>query len=202
MADIEFFQLAPGRIANVVTYLEMTEKPDWPNLPTSHPNLTLRQNREFDLDQYRALFREVGEKWLWSSRLGYNDAKLSSRVHAENVELFEVIFEGCVAGVVELCRHSPEDIELAFFGLKPEFTGQGLGRDLMQMTLKQAWTTEAQKLWLHTCTFDHPAALKFYQSCDFRPTGFGVEIMDDPRLLGLLPETAAPHVPLVKPSEM
>lgn len=200
MADPEIIHLAPGKIANVATYLEMTEKPEWANTHISHPGLNLRQDREFDLTRYRALFREVGEEWLWSSRLAYDDAKLTSRLHAEHVELFEVMFEGSVAGMVELCRHSPEDIELSFFGLKSDFTGQSRGRDLMQLTLNQAWTAEAQKLWLHTCTHDHPAALKFYQSCGFTPTGFAVEIMDDPRLLGLLPDTAGPHVPLIKPS--
>lgn len=202
MADPEVLHLAPGKIANVVTYLEMTEKPEWASAHINHPGISLRQDREFDLTRYRALFRTVGEDWLWSSRLAYDDAKLAGRLHADNVDVFEVMFEGSVAGMIELCRHSPEDIELSFFGLKPDFTGQGLGRDLMQLTLNQAWTAEAQKLWLHTCTFDHPAALKFYQSSGFSPTGFAVEIMDDPRLLGLLPETAGSHVPLLKSSRV
>ncbi|MEH6728283.1 MAG: GNAT family N-acetyltransferase [Hyphomicrobiales bacterium] len=199
MADNELLHLAPGKIANVITYLQIVGKPDWTQTRSSHPGLILIQNRAFDLDQYRALFREVGEKWLWSSRLRSDDVQLSIQIHAANVELFEVMFEGAVVGMVELCRHSPENIELSFFGLKPQFTGKGLGRDLMQLTLNHAWTAETRKLWLHTCTFDHPAALKFYQACGFRPTGFAVEIMDDPRLLGLLPKTAGAHIPLLTP---
>lgn len=199
MSDTELIDVAPGKIANVVTYLTMTEKPDWTNAPMKRSGLKLRQQRKFDLNQYRALFRDVGEDWLWSSRLAYDDAKLASRIHADNVELFEITFEGNVAGMMELCRNTPQDIELTFFGLTPAFTGKGLGRDLMHLTLNQAWTGHAEKLWLHTCTFDHPAALKFYQGCGFVPSGIAVEIMDDPRLLGLLPETAGAHVPLIKP---
>lgn len=195
----ELTHLAPGKIANIVTYLSMTDKPDWAINPVGHSGLTLRQDRQFDLTRYRTLFRQVGEQWLWSSRLSYDDSKLASRIHAENVDLFEIMYEGNVAGMVELCHHSPQDIELSFFGLKPKFTGQGLGRELMQLTLNHAWTAETKKLWLHTCTFDHPAALKFYQACGFRPTGFAVEVMDDPRLLGLLPDTAGAHVPLLTP---
>jgi len=197
MADL--IHLAPGKIANVVTFLSMTEKPARAENTIRHPGLTLRQDRKFDLSRYRTLFRQVGAPWLWSSRLSYDDSKLASHIHAQNVDLFEVIHEGKVAGMVELCHHSPQDIELSFFGLKPEFTGQGLGRALMQLTLNHAWTAETKKLWLHTCTFDHPAALKFYQACGFRPTGFAVEVMDDPRLLGLLPKTAGAHIPLLTP---
>ncbi len=195
----ELTHLEPGKIANVVTFLSMTEKPAWATDPVQHSGLTLRQDHKFDLTRYRTLFRQVGEPWLWSSRLSYDDSKLASHIHAENVDLFEVIYEGKVAGMVELCHHSPQDIELSFFGLKPEFTGEGLGRDLMQLTLNHAWTAETTKLWLHTCTFDHPAALKFYQACGFRPTGFAVEVMDDPRLLGLLPKTAGAHIPMLTP---
>ena len=195
----ELTHLAPGKIANVVTYLSMTQKPAWAKNPLRHSGLTLRQDRKFDLARYRALFRQVGQQWLWSSRLAYDDTRLASHIHAQNVDLFEIMYQDTVAGLVELCHHSPEDIELSFFGLKPEFTGQGLGRDLMQLTLNHARTAETTNLWLHTCTFDHPAALKFYQACGFRPTGFAVEIMYDPLLLGLLPETAGAHIPLLTP---
>lgn len=199
MADL--IHLAPGQIANVVTYLSMMEKPDWTDAQIAQSDLTLQQDRAFELARYRTLFRAVGEQWLWNSRLRLDDAELASIIHAENVELFEVRYKGEVTGMVELCRHGPEDIELAFFGLIPAFTGQGLGRDLMQLAINHAWTADTKKLWLHTCTFDHPAALKFYQSCGFRPTGFAVEIMDDPRLQGILPETVGAHIPLLLPDK-
>lgn len=197
----ELIHLAPGQIANVVTYLSMTEKPDWTDTHVAQSNLTLQQGRAFPLSEYRALFRAVGEQWLWNSRLRLDDEELAAIIHADNVELFEVRYKGETAGMVELCRHGHEDIELAFFGLLPSFTGQGLGRDLMQLAIGQAWKADTRKLWLHTCTFDHPAALKFYQTCGFRPAGFAVEIMDDPRLQGILPASAGAHIPLLLPEK-
>lgn len=198
MADDGFINLPRGKIANVVTFLEMAAKPDWISSHKRRHELTLLRNDDFDLSRYRALFRAIGDEWLWSSRLKLDDAGLSRRIHAANTELFEVIAEDTLAGMVELRRNTPQTIELAFFGLNPDFTGRGIGRDLMQLTLQRAWAPEARKLWLHTCTFDHPSALKFYQRCGFRPTGFAVEIMDDPRLTGLLPKTAGPHIPLLE----
>ncbi len=198
MADDGFINLPPGKIANVVTFLEMVARPHWIDSRDSQNSLTLRRDGQFDLNRYRALFRAIGDQWLWSSRLKYDDAELSHRIHDADTELFEVVVEDDIAGMVELRRNTPQTIELAFFGLKPDFTGRGLGRDVMHLTLQRAWAPATQKVWLHTCTFDHPAALKFYQRCGFRPSGFAVEIMDDPRLTGLLPKSAGPHIPLLE----
>ena len=54
---------------------------------------------------------------------------------------------------------------------------------------------------LNTCTLDHPAALAFYQKRGFAITHSEVDIVDDPRLVGLLPRDAAPHVPLACSAE-
>jgi hypothetical protein len=54
-------------------------------------------------------------------------------------------------------------------------------------------------VWLHTCTFDHPAAVPFYLKSGFKPFKFAIEVTDDPRLFGRLPETAAAHVALIHP---
>ena len=54
-----------------------------------------------------------------------------------------------------------------------------------------------QRLWLHTCHFDHPKALGFYRSCGFKVYKFEVEVHPDPRLTGHLPRHLAPHVPMI-----
>ena len=80
----------------------------------------------------------------------------------------------------------------------PEATGTGAARFLMEAALDKALTGDARRVWLHTCTFDHPAALRFYQARGFRPYKFAIEVSDDPRLTGHLPETAGPHVPVIR----
>jgi hypothetical protein len=54
------------------------------------------------------------------------------------------------------------------------------------------------RVWLHTCSFDHPAALAFYQRAGFRPFRRQIEIADDPRLDGTVPRSAAAHVPIIE----
>ena len=99
--------------------------------------------------------------------------------------------------MVELSASGTE-IEIVFFGLVMEATGARLGRRMMAAALELAWRS-ADRVWLHTCNFDHPAALHFYRSCGFVAYASGFELMDDPRLDGSLPESAAAHVPLIRP---
>jgi GNAT superfamily N-acetyltransferase len=76
---------------------------------------------------------------------------------------------GTPAGYFELCRH-PEDgnsVELKYFGLLPSFVGQGLGRAIVQAAIAQAQRWSTGRVWLHTCSDDHPAALSTYQKAGF-----------------------------------
>jgi GNAT superfamily N-acetyltransferase len=60
------------------------------------------------------------------------------------------------------------EVELVQFGLTPEFIGQGLGKFFLQWAIDRAWGYGPRRLWLHTCTLDHPAALPNYLKAGFR----------------------------------
>ena len=61
-----------------------------------------------------------------------------------------------------------------------------------------AWSHPIKRLWLHTCTFDHPAALAFYQRSGFRPFRRQIEVVNDPRLDGTVARDVARHVPVIE----
>jgi len=84
------------------------------------------------------------------------------------------------------------------FGVVPQVYRTGAARALMQETLVRAFRPGVSRVWLHTCTFDHPAAIPFYLARGFRAYKYAIEVSDDPRRTGALPATAAPHVPLIK----
>ena len=100
-------------------------------------------------------------------------------------------------GLLELDFRFEGDCEIQFFGLASEMLGQGAGRWMMNRALELAWSRPIRRLWLHTCTFDHPEALDFYIRTGFAPYRRQVEVADDPRFDGLLPKTSAPHIPLL-----
>jgi GNAT superfamily N-acetyltransferase len=100
--------------------------------------------------------------------------------------------------LLELDFRAENECELVFFGLVREAIGRGVGRFMMDRAIALAWRRPIRRFWVHTCHFDHPAALAFYQRSGFQPYAFMVEIMDDPRLTGVLPRSAAPHVPSIE----
>lgn len=187
-----------GKLAAVVTLLEMTEPPPARPAPDA-PGLALRRVAEPDLVWYRDLYRRVGQDWLWFSRLAAPAAEVEAAIRDPRVEVHALTFEGRDEGLAELDRRQPPDVELAFFGVTPALVGRGAGRWLMARTLDLAWRHRPRRLWVHTCTLDHPGALPFYLRSGFRAYARAVEVADDPRLLGVLPETVAPWLPLIRP---
>jgi len=191
-----FTDLAPGKIASVVTYLEMRERP--PQKDASPSQITLRGVRDPDLNWYRALFRRAGVQWLWFSRLEMTDQQLAAILNSPSNELFVAEHGRSEIGMAELDRSQLPDVEITFFGLFPEAIGMHFGRAFIAAVLDRAWLHSTGRVWLHTCNLDAPAALSFYMKCGFRPYKQAIEVADDPRIRGILPEDTAPHVPIIR----
>jgi GNAT superfamily N-acetyltransferase len=183
-------------LATIVTALEMTVRP----LPQAIPDAPLRLVRwqSVEAEKYRMLFRRVGAPWLWFSRLMMTDEALNAITHNPAVVLSVVVDpSGIEVGILELDFRQDEQCELAFFGLVPELAGKGYGRWLMGRALAQAWRPGVKRVWVHTCTLDHPTALGFYRRSGFTPYERSVETFPDPRIIGILPRGAAPQIPLL-----
>jgi GNAT superfamily N-acetyltransferase len=185
-----------GKIAAVVTHLEMTERPTpRPDPPASW---TLRRVEAPDLDWYRDLYCRIGEEWLWSYRLQLSDAELAAIVTAPAIEVFALVHDGRDEGLLHLDFRQAGDCEVVLFGVTAKLIGSGAGRWLMNRALEIAWSHPIRRLWLHTCSLDHPSAPEFYQRSGFRAFRRQIEIADDPRLSGVLSRGAARHVPIIE----
>lgn len=188
--------IPPGHVAAIVTSLEMRAPPR----PRPMPDSPLRLVRwpAPDADKYRALFARVGAPWLWFSRLTMSAAELIRIIHDPDEHVFAVVDrQGIEVGLLELDFRARGQCELAYFGLVPELAGRGHGRWLMAEALARAWVPGVERVWVHTCTLDHPSALGFYRAQGFVPYKREVEVFRDPRLGGHLPADAAPHVPVI-----
>jgi GNAT superfamily N-acetyltransferase len=181
----------PGHVAAVVTYLAMTERPEL--APTPQSPLRMERWETIDPARYRDLFRKVGGRWLWFSRLAMSDSELLQKAGT----VHEVIDEaGASVGMLEL-DFRPDKCMILFLGLVPEIAGQGHGRWLFAETLRLAWAPGIEEVRVHTCSLDHPAALPSYLRAGFTAVGRAFESFPDPRLAGLLPEDVAPQLPLI-----
>ena len=184
-----------GELAAVVTYLEMTSPPDL-DVPASPLSLKLADVPE--PEHYRRLFRLVGAPWLWFSRLVVDDAHLATIIQHPKVELYAVIDQaGAEVGMLELDFRDAGECELAFIGLVPDLAGQGHGKWLLAEAVHRAWREGVERVHVHTCSLDHPAALVAYRRAGFAPFKRAIERFPDPRLLGILPQECAPQVPLL-----
>ena len=67
-------------------------------------------------------------------------------------------------------------------------------------SLALAWARPGlARVWVHTCSLDHPRALDFYRKSGFVPYKMAIEVTPDPRLTGLLSRAAAAHSPIIDP---
>ncbi|PXA99716.1 GNAT family N-acetyltransferase [Nostoc sp. 3335mG] len=191
--------VANDQIATVVTSLEMLTKPKPRPTPPSPFRLVRWESPESE--RYRTLFRRVGQHWMWFSRLVMAEERLRAILDDPKVEIYAVAERaGIEIGILELDFRVAQMCELSFFGLVPELAGKGHGGWLMGHALNLGWRSGIDRMWVHTCTLDHPAALGFYQRHGFTPYRREVETFADPRVSGLLPRDAAPHIPcLVNP---
>lgn len=184
--------IASGMVGAVVTYLEMTARPVPPPIPESP--LRLERWDPVDPARFRTLFRRVGSKWLWFSRLAMDDAALLAKTAEVDVVIAP---DGEAVGLLELDFRVAGECLIRFLGLAPEYAGHGHGKWLFAETIARAWRPDVQRIRVHTCTLDHPAALPSYLRAGFRAYARAFESFPDPRLAGLIAHDAAPQVPII-----
>jgi hypothetical protein len=107
-----YTDLQPGKLAAVVTHLEMRERP---TLDPPTARIALRAVERPDPAWYRALYRAIGEDWLWFSRIEMSEAELAGILHRPGNETHVAIVDGEETGIVELDRRDPADVEISFF---------------------------------------------------------------------------------------
>lgn len=173
--------LPPGKLEMVVTYLEMRAPPPAPAQARRAERISVLRARRITVSFYRYLYETVGGPWMWYERREMDDRALAAVVQDPMVAVYVLYLDGVPAGFVELDRRTVDQVEVAYFGLLPEFIGRGLGRYFLGWAVGKAWESEPERVWVHTCNFDHPGALGAYQRSGFQVYDQQRSIIDDPR---------------------
>ena len=153
----------------VRTYLEMRSPEDLRPGQTPPDPPRLEPIQGCSVSFFRYLYAEVGRAYHWRDRLSWTDEQVRRHLSDPSVSLWLLTSGAVPAGYFELRTHDDHSIEIAYFGLLPEFVGRGWGGYLLTQAVVTAWAGEPQRVWLHTCTLDHPAALPNYLRRGFRP---------------------------------
>ena len=158
----------PKRYIDVtIHYLEMWSRPHATPRDAPRADVAVVRAERPTVAFYRYLYDRVGEPWLWYERRVMSDERLAAIVQDPAVEVQVLHAGGEPAGYAELDRRASGEVELAYFGLMPEFIGRGLGAYFLAWTVDLAWDQEPRRLWVHTCSLDHPRALAAYRAAGF-----------------------------------
>jgi GNAT superfamily N-acetyltransferase len=151
------------------TYLEMRDASVLLAARCDDPSVNIEQMADCSASFYRHLYVEVGKRYHWIDRLPWSDEQIAAHLQQAEISLWLMTQDDSTAGYFELRRCEDGSVEIAYFGLLAEFLGRGLGKHLLTCATEQAWALGANRVWLHTCTLDDPAALPNYLKRGFRP---------------------------------
>lgn len=149
-------------------YLEMLDQQDLRGKPLP-AELTISECaiKQFQLNRF--LYQLVGGPWEWTDKLVWSDQQWRDLVEQDNHRTFVAYEQGAIAGYYELQRDAEGNVEILYFGLVQEFFGKGFGGPLLTHALQTAWAWPGtRRVWVHTCTLDHPSALGNYQARGLR----------------------------------
>jgi GNAT superfamily N-acetyltransferase len=116
----------------------------------------------------RFFYTAVGGDWFWIDRLPWTYQQWLDYLTQPGMETWMLTAARVPAGYCELRTQPGGDAQVAYFGLLPQFAGLGLGGHLLTVAAERAWELGARRVWLHTCSLDHPAALPHYTARGFR----------------------------------
>ena len=151
------------------TYLEMARAEQLSPAPRPDARARVEKVEHCPPSFFRYLYAAVGGPYHWIDRLPWTDDDIRRYLAIPGIGLWVLYEAGAPAGYFELKRHGDGSVEIAYFGLLPEFIGRGLGKYMLTEAVREAWRQAASRVWLHTCTLDGEAALPNYRARGFSP---------------------------------
>ena len=152
-----------------ITYLEMNSPADFIECEIVTSDLTINEVKIKNFALNRHLYILVGESWQWTDKLSWSDTQWKDYAENDNLLTWVAYHQGSIAGYYELQQDADRNVQIAYFGLVPEFIGRGFGRILLSSAIYSAWNVcHAKRVWVHTCTLDHANALTNYLSRGFK----------------------------------
>jgi GNAT superfamily N-acetyltransferase len=148
----------------ITTYLEMRSPGQLRPKGCTDAPFQVREQKEGDWRFNRDLYFAVGEQWHWIDKRPWTDERWKEYAAAPGLRTFAAYYNQALAGYYELRHDNETGIEIAYFGLLPEFIGRGLGGALLTSAIEEAWRMLPKRVWVHTCNHDHPQALANYQA--------------------------------------
>ncbi len=152
----------------VIYYLEMNNINELnPKLESNGLTVIEAKIKDFRLNRF--LYQYVGELWEWTDKLSHTDEQWRAYSESPTLHTYVAYYKGAIAGYFELQNTMYGEVEIKYFGLSEKFIGKNFGGYLLTCAIQSAWLLpDTKRLWLHTCSLDHPSALLNYQARGFK----------------------------------
>lgn len=152
------------------TYLQLLDPSQFQDASGSFPEVRIARAPHADAALYRHCYRTVGEAFHWRDRWDWTDAEIAAHLADPAIGVYVARRGEALVGFYELRRVAEDDsVEIAYFGIVAAEFGRGLGKHLLSHAVREAWALGPSRVWLHTCTLDHPNALPNYRTRGFAP---------------------------------
>ena len=156
------------RVIGTRTYLEMKEPQQLVHAALPDAEWRVEHMRDCAPEFWRFLYAEVGHDYHWVDRLPWSIDEIRAYIADPTISIWLLMVWSSPAGYFELRQDSDGSVELVYFGLLRHFHGRGLGGHFLTQAVQHAWALGANRVWVHTNTLDHEAALPNYLKRGFK----------------------------------
>jgi len=117
----------------------------------------------FQLNKF--FYKNIGKNHNWVDRLVWSDKQWIEYTSSKKVKTYFLKKDIDLAGFFELIVHQEEnEVEIAYLGLLEEYHNQKLGSYLLSEAIKNSFSYNPKRVWVHTCSLDHKNAINNYIS--------------------------------------
>jgi ribosomal protein S18 acetylase RimI-like enzyme len=144
-------------------FLEMKDKENLIPSVCGIYNLTIQERGKEDPQFCKFLYHKIGEDFHWKDRLAWSISDWDNYLKNEKLKFYTAYVGDDVAGYYEYLHHDDtQEVEITYFGIFKNYFGKKLGAYLLTHALETGWKHSPKRVWVHTCTLDHPNALRNY----------------------------------------
>ncbi len=144
-------------------YLEISFLKDLKEVTHFSENYSIALVDPCDFQLNRFFYKNIGKNHHWVDRLDWNEKKWINYVSNYKLKTYILKNKKDLAGYFELILHPEKnEVEIAYLGLLKEYQNKKLGSYLLSAAIKNSFSINPKRVWVHTCSLDHKNALNNY----------------------------------------
>jgi len=146
-------------------YLEIKFLKDLKDVPILLKKYSISLVDPVDFQLNKFFYKNIGKNHHWVDRLAWNEKQWIDYVSDKKIKTYVLKDEKDFVGYFELIFHPDKnEVEIAYLGLLEEYHNKKLGSYLLSEAIKNAFSDNPKRVWVHTCSLDHKNALKNYMA--------------------------------------